>query len=370
MLLLSLLRTGQSMVMAKLDAWVTMGVINRALIATLLGLFLVTVPSLGGETKERKRHLKRGLKIENQGEFERAIEEYGRAIELDRELEKAWFRRGVLYFRLGQFEEARSDLTRAIELKPDHGIALYARGVANRHLKDLEQAESDLTEAGEILPVSLLIYVERAHAYTLRKQFPKAISDLDLAEELYWNTASRIREARIKVRVGKQIDNKLWLSKGTFGHSRYGFPYSSNDSLFLSSTFRDQVESSTKGARQELRGHFFDVYFRRGMTKWLMNEKKGAYEEFGTLLRTDYDTKEKGILYYLMGNIALARESLLASLTGSTRERRDYVQIWLWLASVYLGQLEEANARIHSHFFGKSSKSKFRYSQQIARFLL
>ena len=35
-----------------------------------------------------------------------------------------------------------------------------------------------------------------------------------------------------------------------------------------------------------------------------------------------------------------------------------------------LGQLEEANARIHNHFFGQSGKGKFRYTQRIAQFLL
>ena len=96
------------MVIGKLDTWVTMGVLNRALIATLLGLLLFAVPSLGGETKDSKRHLKRGLKFEKQGRFEEALEQYSKAIELDRELAKAWFQRGVLYFRSDHFEEARS----------------------------------------------------------------------------------------------------------------------------------------------------------------------------------------------------------------------------------------------------------------------
>ena len=147
------------------------GVPIRGLLICLGALLLFAVPSLGGETKESKRCLKRGLKLEKKGQFEQAFEEYGKAIELDPELERAWYQRGVLFFRSDRFEEAKADLTRAIELKPDYGSALYARGVANRYLMDLDQAESDLTEAAEFYPDSLLIFVERAYVRTLQKEY-------------------------------------------------------------------------------------------------------------------------------------------------------------------------------------------------------
>ena len=355
------------MVIGKLDTWVTMGVLNRALIATLLGLLLFAVPSLGGETKDSKRHLKRGLKFEKQGRFEEALEQYSKAIELDRELAKAWFQRGVLYFRSDHFEEARSDLTRTIELKPDHGLALYARGVSNRYLMELEQAKSDLTEAIEFYPDSLLIYVERAHVHTLRNEFQKAISDFDRAEEMLWNTASRIRAARREVREEvEQTDRTFGRSIGAISRPQSGFPLSSPESLFLKRTIRDQVESWVKGFSHD----FFVVYFGRGMTRWVVSDKRGAFEDFETFLGADHTAFGKGILYYLMGDFALAQEGLLATLPGSNNERRDYVEIWLWFASVRLGQLEEANARIRNHFFGQSGKGKFRYTQRIAQFLL
>ena len=347
-----------------------MGVLNRALVATFLGLLLFAVPSLGGETKESKRHLKRGLKFEKQGRFEEALEQYSKAIELDRELAKAWFQRGVLYFRSDHFEETRSDLTRTIELKPDHGLALYARGVSNRYLMELEQAKSDLTEAIEFYPDSLLIFIERAHVHTLRNEFLKAISNLDRAEEMLWNTASRIRAARMMVREVEQIDRTFGRSIGAISRPQYGFPLSSPESLFLKRTIRDQVESWVNGFGHDLREHFFVVYFSRGMTRWVVSDHKGAFEDFGKLLWADHSALGRGVLHYLKGDFALAQETLLASLSGSNWHIRDYAEIWLWLSSVNLGQFEEANARIRNHFFGESSKGKFRYTQRIAQFLL
>ena len=358
------------MVMRILDTEVTMGVLNRVLIATLLGLLLFAMPCWGGETKEGKRHLKRGQKFEKRGRFKEALEQYSRAIQLDGELKRAWFRRGVLYFRSSHFEEARSDLTRAIELKPDHGLALYVRGVANRYLMELEQAKSDLTEAIELYPNNLLIFVERAHVHTLRNEFLKAISDLDRAEEMLWNTASRIQAARTMVREVEQIDRTSGRSIGAISRPQYGFPLSSPESLFLESTIRDQVESWVNVFGHDLREHFFVVYFSRGMTRWVVSDHEGAFEDFGKLLLADHSALGRGVLHYLKGDFALAQESLLASLSGSNWYMRNYAEIWIWLSSVNLGQFEEANARIRSHFFRKSSKGEFRYTQRIAQFLL
>ena len=332
-----------------------MGVLKRTFIATLLGLLLFALPSLGGDTKEAKRHLKRGLRFENKGEFEKAIE-------LDRELERAWFWRGVLNFRSDRFGEARSDQTRAIELKQDYGLALYARGVANRHLMDLEQAESDLTAAVEFFPDSPLVYIERAHVHTLQKEYPEAITDLNRAEEILTNAASIIG-------VVSESVNSPWPYRREVRYIEHGIQYPSPEPL-SHGVVRDDVRRWINWAGHGLRENLLDVYFGRGMTKWFMNDPEGAYADFGRLLGADRSALGKCILHYLKGEFAMARESLKGMLPRSSREARDFAEIWIWFASVNLGQFEEANARLRDHFFGERSERESDYAQRIARFLL
>ena len=357
------------MVMRILDTEVTMGVLNRVLIATLLGLLLFAMPCWGGETKEGKRHLKRGQKFEKRGRFKEALEQYSRAIQLDGELKRAWFRRGVLYFRSSHFEEARSDLTRAIELKPDHGLALYVRGVANRYLMELEQAKSDLTEAIEFYRDSPMIYIERAHIYTLQEEYAEAITDLDRAEEILTNAAFAIGVVSESVKEEERKVLSLWPPRREVRYIEHGIQYSPPEPLSRD-VIRDDVRSWINWAGRGLRENLLDVYFGRGMAKWFMNDPEEAYADFGRSLGADRTAFGKGILHYLKGEFAMARESLAGMLPRSNREVHDYAEIWIWFASVNLGQFEEANARLRDHFFGERSQRDPDYAHQIVRFLL
>ena len=74
-----------------------MGGLNKAVLASSLVVLLFATPCWGGGSREGRQHLKRGTKLEKKGQFEKAIEEYGKSIQLDPELEKAWFQRGVLF---------------------------------------------------------------------------------------------------------------------------------------------------------------------------------------------------------------------------------------------------------------------------------
>ena len=78
----------------------------------------------------------------------------------------------------------------------------------------------------------------------------------------------------------------------------------------------------------------------------------------------------RGILHYLKGNFADGRESFVDSLKNRSREQKDYSEIWLWLSLVNLGRLDEANARLRSHFFGKSRKREPSFVGRIAQLLL
>jgi tetratricopeptide (TPR) repeat protein len=54
----------------------------------------------------------------------------------------------MAYFNKGDFDRAIVDLTKAIELNPD-AISYYYRGMMWLHLRELERAEADLIIAKE-----------------------------------------------------------------------------------------------------------------------------------------------------------------------------------------------------------------------------
>ncbi len=93
-----------------------------------------------------------GLDYNNEGEYDKAIIAFTKAIELDPELAFAYNNRGWAYIELGQYEQAIADCTKAIELDPELALAYNNRGWAYIELGQYEQGIADCTKAIELNP--------------------------------------------------------------------------------------------------------------------------------------------------------------------------------------------------------------------------
>ena len=79
-------------------------------------------------------HLDKGNTLYDQGDYESAISEYDKALNLNRNLADAYFKRGAAKDEIGQYFEAISDYTEAIRLNPDDAKAYNNRGVSKSNL--------------------------------------------------------------------------------------------------------------------------------------------------------------------------------------------------------------------------------------------
>jgi tetratricopeptide (TPR) repeat protein len=78
-------------------------------------------------------------------EYQAAVDDFTRAIELDPAFSAAAYNRGVLYWReLQNWHRAIRDLTRVIELAPDRYEAWFNRAIAYHQRGDLAAAIADL----------------------------------------------------------------------------------------------------------------------------------------------------------------------------------------------------------------------------------
>ena len=89
----------------------------------------------------------RGSAYNNTGEYDKAILDLNKAIELDSNYANAHVARGFAYNRKGEYDKAILDLNKAIELDPNHAIDYYSRGIAWLYLREWEEARSNLTTA-------------------------------------------------------------------------------------------------------------------------------------------------------------------------------------------------------------------------------
>lgn len=82
--------------------------------------------------------------LENsKSDFDNAITDFSKAIELNSEFAEAYYNRGRTHFLQGEFTLAIRDYSTAIDLKSDRDI-YYDRGIAWLHQQEWEEAKADL----------------------------------------------------------------------------------------------------------------------------------------------------------------------------------------------------------------------------------
>lgn len=92
------------------------------------------------------------------GNYELAVADLTKAIQLNETYDMAWYNRGNAYGQLGKFKEAFNDLDQAIKLDPDNADAYNKRGQAYAVLGNKEAAFEDFRKASGLNPDNPEIY--------------------------------------------------------------------------------------------------------------------------------------------------------------------------------------------------------------------
>jgi tetratricopeptide (TPR) repeat protein len=121
-----------------------------------------------------------------------------------------YFWRGRMHRHFGnlsgdrrEYQMAVNDFSRAIELHPIYVSALYSRGVLYwRELENYYRAVKDLTRVIELAPQWHEAWFNRALAHQLRNEIPAAIADyehyLTLPGKVKWRVSAQTQLEMIK----------------------------------------------------------------------------------------------------------------------------------------------------------------------------
>ena len=130
----------------------------------------------------------RGLAYGNKGDFDRAIADFNKAIELNPNSNEAYNSRGIAYSSKGDFNSAIADFSKAIKLNPNSAEAYSIRGLAYIRQENFDHAIADFNKAIELNPNSNEAYNTRGVAYSKKGNFDHAIADFNKAIELNPNS--------------------------------------------------------------------------------------------------------------------------------------------------------------------------------------
>ena len=126
----------------------------------------------------------RGSAYNELHQYDKAVTDFSKVIELDPKHVRAWTNRGVAYNELHQYEKAIADLTKATELDPKNGTVWRNRGYAYSELHQYDKAVTDFSKVIELDPNSAPAWNDRGVAYLRLRQYDKALADFKKTLEL------------------------------------------------------------------------------------------------------------------------------------------------------------------------------------------
>jgi len=80
------------------------------------------------ELSSAEANINHGADNYQRGQYDEAISDFSKAIEINPRYAQAYLNRGTAYHRIGQYEQAISDLNNAIEINPRYAEAYFNRG--------------------------------------------------------------------------------------------------------------------------------------------------------------------------------------------------------------------------------------------------
>ncbi len=135
--------------------------------------------------------------------YKKAIADFDRAIELNAEHVRAYYKRGNTKHILENYVDAIEDYTDAIKINPQHARAYNNRGNSKIKLENYVDAIEDYTDAIKINPQHARAYNNRGSTKFILENYVDAIEDFTLAIKLNSEYANAYRNRGIvKCKMG------------------------------------------------------------------------------------------------------------------------------------------------------------------------
>ena len=140
--------------------------------------------AVAGDPNFAKAYCNRGVAYAMQGQFDRALPDLNKALSLNPKYSKARYMRGLVYSQQKRYDLALADFNKALEINAGNDKALYFRGILYFSQGRHDLALADFHQALKINPRYANAYYNRGVAYYNKSLYDKAIGDFNKSLEL------------------------------------------------------------------------------------------------------------------------------------------------------------------------------------------
>lgn len=149
--------------------------------ATLKTLSINTIPtsveSREGALQDSRAYNKRGLAHLTTRNYEQAMIDFTKAIQLDSHYAEAFNNRSTAHLLMANYGQAVVDCDKALDLAPDFVAAYVNRGIAYTGLRDYNQALADYERALALSPENVYAFHNRGNTYLWMSNYREAITN-------------------------------------------------------------------------------------------------------------------------------------------------------------------------------------------------
>ena len=157
-----------------------------------------------------------GVDKYEQGDYQGAIDDWTKVIEVNPQEVDAYYNRGVVFYQSDQYEQALADFDRALKLNAQSAQILYARGSVYMEQGNYREARNDFRNALKSAPDMVSAHFKRGVAYQRLGQLDKAIDSLTEAiDRQPQDPLYRIARAEVALELG-DVDSAMIDYKRAF----------------------------------------------------------------------------------------------------------------------------------------------------------
>jgi tetratricopeptide (TPR) repeat protein len=280
-------------------------------------------------------------------QYDKAIADYAKIIQINPQDAEAYTNRGITYTDLQQYDQAMADFAKAIQIDPEYADTYYHRGLAYQKLNEIMPAKADFAKAIEVNPQYAEAYNSRGIAYYYLQQYEQALADFSKAIEIYPEYAEAYYDrGLVYCCILKQYEQAIADDSKAIqlGIQKAGLYNSRGVAYYNLKQYEQAIADYSKAI--EINPQFAEVYTNRGLVYAHMEQYEQAIADHSKAIEINPQLagpyNNRGIAYY---NLKKCEEAI-ADDSKAIQLNPQYAEAYYNRALSYqeLGKIAEAEA--------------------------